>query len=49
MSYDAENRNNRFVCPLLTSNGLNNYLTTNINHINFESQYEYYEYKIKNY
>ena len=25
MSYDAENRNNRFVCPLLTRDGLNNY------------------------
>ena len=35
MSYDAENRNNRFVCPLLTRDGLNNYVSSNINHFNY--------------
>ena len=34
MSYDAENRNNIFVCPLLTRDGLNNLLSSNINHMN---------------
>ena len=34
MSHDAENRNNRFVCPLLTRDGLNNLLSSNINHMN---------------
>ena len=48
MSYDAENRNNRFVCPLLTSNGLNNYLSTNINHINYCSFCDSNEHNVTN-